>query len=51
MFNYFHVHISKKIKYYILLPFSFLSTCYLVSLMKSHIIHYQCLKKAQSNIF
>ena len=29
----------------------FLSTCYLVLLMNGHVLHYNCLKKAQSNIF
>ena len=29
----------------------FLSTCYLVLLMNGHVLHYSCLKKAQSNIF
>ena len=30
--------------------FSFLSNCYLVSLMSGHTIHYRCLTKLQSNI-
>ena len=38
-------------KYYLILLFSFLSICYLVSLMRAHIIHYRCLQKMQSNIF
>ena len=29
----------------------FLSTCYLKILMNGHVLHYSCLKKAQSNIF
>ena len=40
----------KKNKYYLILPF-FLSICYLVSLMRGHIIHYRCTRKVQSNIF
>ena len=44
--------ISKKNqKNYILLPFAFLSTCYLVSLMNCHILHCLCLKKAKFKIF
>ena len=31
--------------------FSFLSTCYLILLMISLIMHYWCSKKVQSNIF
>ena len=30
---------------------SFLSTCFLVSLIIGHILHYACLKKAQWNKF
>ena len=31
--------------------FSFLSTCYLVSLINGYILHYRCLKMEQSNLF
>ena len=52
--NGFHVFGNNFRKKALLLNFAFffiLSTCYLVSLMRGHIIHNRCLEKVELNIF